>query len=188
MKVAIFEVCRSPEIKKETEALILSKFFKQENIDYEVYSNDGIWFKRTVLDKNLLRQCLKQSNPGIIHLAMHGDEQGLILKWSNSEDIRNRVVEDLLTSLDIKTISEWHDKLLVSGACSSAKLARFFLDAGVTGVIAPLTPISWLNLGRFFQVFYKALFSSQPPRSALALAITQFPEFKSYQVYSASNE
>jgi hypothetical protein len=36
MKIIIFEVCRSPEIKKETEALILSKLFKQENIDYEL--------------------------------------------------------------------------------------------------------------------------------------------------------
>lgn len=74
------------------------------------------------------------------------------------------------------------------GACSSAKLAKFFLDAGATGVIAPSTPIPWLNLGRFFQVFYKALFSNQPTRSALALAIAQFPEFKSYQFYSISNE
>lgn len=36
MKVIIFEVCRSLEIKKETEALILSNLFKQEKIDDEV--------------------------------------------------------------------------------------------------------------------------------------------------------
>jgi hypothetical protein len=36
MKIIIFEICRSPEIKRETEALILSNLFKQENIEYEV--------------------------------------------------------------------------------------------------------------------------------------------------------
>jgi len=188
MKIIIFEVCRSPEIKKETEALILSNLFKQENIEYEVYSNDGIWLNRKVLDKDLIRQYLKQSDTEIVHLAMHGDNNGLVLKWSNAQDIKDRVAEDVLTGFDIKRIAEWHGKLLVTGACSSAKLAKFFLDAGAIGVIAPSTPIPWLNLGRFFQVFYKELFSKQPTRSALALAIAQFPEFKSYQFYSISNE
>jgi CHAT domain-containing protein len=187
MKVAIFDVCRSPEIKKETEALILSSFFNQEKIDYEVYSNDGIWLNKKVLNKDLIRQHLKQSDAEIIHLAMHGDNQGLILKWSKAQEIKERVPEDVLTSLDIKTTSEWQGRVVVSGACSSAQLSRFFLEAGATGVIAPSTPIPWLNLGRFFQVFYQALFSSQPTRSALALAIAQFPKFNSYQVYSRSD-
>lgn len=112
MKVVIFEVCRSPEIKNETEALILSNFFKQESIDYEVYSTDGIWLNRKVLDKDLIRQYLKQSAPEIVHLAMHGDNNGLILKWSNEQDIKYRVAEDVLTSFDIKRITELHGKLL----------------------------------------------------------------------------
>jgi hypothetical protein len=184
MKVVIFEVCRSPEIRKDREALILSNFFIEQSIDYEVYSNDGIWLDRKVLNKELLVHYLKHSGAGIVHLAMHGNDDGLVLKWSESENIRNRVVEDLLTSFDIKTTCEWRGKLVVSGACSSAKLAKFFLDAGATGVIAPETPIPWLNLGRFFQIFYKALFTGQQPREALALAISQFPEYKSYQLYS----
>ncbi len=187
MKVVIFEVCRSPEIKKETESLILSSFFRQKNIDHEVCSNDGILLNRKVLDKDLIRQYLKQSDAEIVHLAMHGDNKGLVLKWSNAQEIKERVPEDVLMSFDIKIASEWQGKVVVSGACSSAQLAGFFLEAGVTSVIAPSNPISWLNLGKFFQVFYKALFSSQPTRSALALAIAQFPEFKSYQVYSTSD-
>lgn len=187
MKVVIFEVCRRPEIKKETEALILSNFFKRESLDYEVYSNDGIWSNRKVLDKNLIRQYLKQSNAEIIHLAMHGDNKGLILKWSNAQELKERVPEEVLTSFDIETTSDWQGKVVVSGACSSAPLAKFFLQAGAISVIAPSTPISWLNLGKFFQVFYKALFSSQPTKLALALAIATFPEFKSYQVYSISD-
>jgi CHAT domain-containing protein len=187
MKVVIFEVCRRPEIKKETETLILSRFFQQENIEYEIYSNDGILLNSKVLDKDLVRQYLKQSEAEIVHLAMHGHNKGLILKWSNEQEIKERVPEDVLTSFDIKTTSEWQGKVVVSGACSSAPLARFFLQAGATSVIAPSTPISWLNLGKFFQIFYKALFSSQPTRLALALAIAQFPEFKSYQVYSTSD-
>ncbi len=188
MKVVIFEVCRSPEFKKETEALILSNFFREQNIDYEVYSNDGIWLDKTVLDQNLLRQVLKESGADIVHLAMHGNDMGLVLKWSESKDIRDRIAEDILTKFGIKEINEWHGKLLVSGACSSAKLAKSFLDVGATGVIAPETSIPWINLGRFFQIFYKALFSGQQANSALALAISKFPEFKSYQAYSLPDE
>ena len=34
MSITIFEVCRSPEIEKETEGLILSQFFKDQAIDF----------------------------------------------------------------------------------------------------------------------------------------------------------
>lgn len=54
MKVTIFEVCRSPEIKKVTEPVVLSRFFAQKGIAYEVHSNDGIWPKPITVSKNFL--------------------------------------------------------------------------------------------------------------------------------------
>lgn len=84
MKVAIFEVCRSPEIKKKTESLILSNFFIKQAIDYKLYSNDGIWQKKTVFDINLFKFYLKKLDFNIVHLAMHGTNDGLILQWSNA--------------------------------------------------------------------------------------------------------
>jgi len=184
MKVVILECCRSPEIKKETEALLLSNFFTQQGIDYELHSNDQLWQERVILDKELLRLCLRKLDVGIVHLAMHGSKDGLVLKWSSTESISKRVAQELLTNSDIRAMSEWRRKMVVSGACCSAGLASSFLDAGATGVVAPENLIPWTNLGKFFSVFYQALFFGQDAASALTVAISQFPEFKSYRLYS----
>jgi len=186
MKVVILESCRSPEIKKETEALILSNFFTQHGIDYELYSNDGRWHERVIVDKDLLKYCLKKVDVGIVHLAMHGSYDGFVLKWSGDETTSKRVPQELLTNSDIRAISEWRGKLVVSGACCSAGLASSFLDAGATGVVAPKNLIPWTNLGKFFSFFYKALFLGQNASEALSVAISQLPEFKNYHLYSGS--
>lgn len=184
IKVVIFEVCRSPEIRKKTEALILSQMFSRQGIDYELYSNDGIWPNKTIIDKDLIKCTLANPNVKIVHLALHGDDNGLVLKWSNAKRIRDRMPEDRLTAKEIKTSIEWKKKLIVSGACGSAILARFFLHAGAEAVIAPVIPIAWTNLAEFFGVFYTALFSGHDVAQALDVAITQFPEFRSYRVLS----
>lgn len=170
MNVAIFEVCRSPEIKKETEAIIFSNFFNQQGINYEVYSNDGIWLEKTILNKEFMRQCLKKPDLNVVHLAMHGNDNSIVFKWSKAKNIKDWIVEDSLTSFDIRNMSEWHGKLVVSGACSLAKLANYFLEAGAKNVIAPENLIDWTNLGKFFKLFYMALNSGQSPMSALALS------------------
>lgn len=47
MKVLVVEACRSPEIRKrDTEPLVLSKYFETDGMPYELYSNDGIWESR----------------------------------------------------------------------------------------------------------------------------------------------
>lgn len=184
MKVIILEVCRSPEIKKETETLILSTFFTKQIINYEIYSNDFIWQDKTLLSKDSVGGYLKTPDVRIVHLAMHGYADGLILRWSKATNPRERIPEDILTSFDIRLMSEWKGKLVVSGACYSSTLAASFLDAGATDVIAPKSAIPWTNLGNFFSLFYKTLFSSQNISSALNFAISQFPEYESYHVYS----
>jgi hypothetical protein len=183
MKVTIFEVCRSPEIKKITEPVVLSEFFAANGIDYEVYSNDGIWPHPVTISKNFIEACLKQSEPEIIHLAMHGDDYSFILKWSRAEQIKSRVPEAILTGPEIQRMREWREKLIVSGACNSSKLAPFFLEAGARAVIAPEFPVSWANLGQFFCVFYEALFSGEKIEEALKLALSRFPEYWCYQIH-----
>jgi hypothetical protein len=184
MKVVILEVCRSPEIKKQTEALILSRFFTEQQIEYDLYSNDTIWPERTEINKYFIEQCLNEPDIGVVHLAMHGDARSFVLKWSHAEEIGRRVPEDLLTGPDIMAIPDWSGKLVVSGACSSATLAHYFLHAGAAAVIAPTIPIDWTKLGAFFSIFYTTLFEGQKARIALDRAIAQFPEFRSYRIYT----
>lgn len=100
--------------------------------------------------------------------------------------VGRRTPEDRLMAVDILRMSEWRGKLVVSGACSSATLAHYFLDAGATGVIAPTVSIDWPNLGQFFTAFYKALFLGKGPKAALGYAISEHPEYSCYQIYSLS--
>jgi CHAT domain-containing protein len=183
MKITIFEVCRSPEVQKVTEPVVLSRFFSEQGISYELYSNDGIWPERVRLDKAFIQQRLANPEIEIVHLAMHGDDYSFILRWSQGEPARARVPEDVLTGPDIRRMAEWQGKLVVSGACSTARLAHFFLGAGATAVVAPEQPVPWPNLGQFFCLFYQALFSGQPPDSALRQAVEQFPEYGCYQAF-----
>ena len=183
MKVTILEVCRSPEIQKVTEPVVLSRFFTEMGITYELYSNDHIWPNPVTISKSFIEECLRKSEPDIIHLAMHGDDYSFILKWSGAEDFRARIPQDILTGPQILKMSGWRGRLIVSGACNSSKLAPFFLKAGATAVIAPEFPVSWPNLGLFFCLFYEALFSGKEIAEALTLALVKFPEYRCYQVH-----
>ena len=111
---------------------------------------------------------------------MHGFEQGLALSWSDPPRIQERAVTNWLTPEEIRTMTGWHSKLIVSGACKSAFIAGVFLDAGAAGVIAPRESISWANLGDFFQSFYIKLYTGRTARASLAEAITKFPEYKNF--------
>lgn len=186
MTILILEVCRSPEIKKQTEAIILERYFSQKGINFEVYSNDEIWQPKTILTKKNLRKLLKKPNIKIIHLAMHGDASGLCLRWSTEELIRKRFPEEILTCSEITLMKEWQGKIIVSGACYSSTIANAFLEAGASCIIAPRTAIPWKNLGSFFSVFYEKLFEGNTIKFALESAIVQFPEYQSYRAYLAS--
>lgn len=60
MKVLVLEACRSPEVNKSlTESLVLSQLFNENGINYELYSNDGIWENRVHLDEDLIRKMNK---------------------------------------------------------------------------------------------------------------------------------
>lgn len=188
MNITIFEACRSPEIEKETEGLILSQFFKEHALDYVLYSNDGIWPDRVIISRELIERRLSQPTVNIVHLAMHGLEQGLALNWSNAPERRNRVVIDLLTPDEIRAINGWQGKLIVSGACNSALIAQAFLDAGAAGIIAPREGIPWPNLGNFFRLFYTMLFAGKSASKSLAEAKVAFPEYNNFVYLKAKTK
>lgn len=183
MKVIIFEACRSPEIiKQDTEGSILSKVFAEEKIDYTLFSNDGIWADHCLIIKSLIEREINKSDVLIVHLAMHGFEYGLALRWSTDQDFSLKVVEDLLDFHEIKEMKGWQQKLIVSGACNSLHFADAFLKAGALAAVAPGAAIPWDELGAFFRVFYREIFKGQSVKTALDVAKGQFPKYASFSM------
>lgn len=183
MNVLILEVCRSPELMKVTTPMILTHFFIEEGIEYKIISNDGIWSESTILTKNIFKKLINETECGIIHLSMHGNNQNLALRWSGDMNLENRVVVDALNASDIEEMSSWEEKLIISGACATAKLAPSFLKVGAKGVVAPENIIIWTNLGHFFRLLYGSLNSGKNIETALSLAISNFPELESYRYF-----
>lgn len=185
MRVLILEVCRSPETNKgRTESSVLSQLFTDNAIEYELYSNDGIWESKVQIDKALIHSRLKESSIDIVHFAVHGGAQGLILKWSNDSYVGHRVPIDFLTSSEIRSIKEFQGKLIVSGACESAQFADDFLAVSSEAVVAPLTEIPWAKMGLFFKTFYLSYRSSKSAQDALNQAIKEFPQYSCYRVFN----
>ena len=184
MKVAIFEVCRNPEIEKQTETLMLSQAFERAGIDCQVYSNDGIWGRRTFLNRSLLQKCLGEGDIDVVHVALHGDRDGLVLGWSKVEKIRDRRPQERLSPNDIEMMPQWRGKLIVSGAASVYPLADAFLKAGVSGVLVPERSISYQNLVPFLEILYSKLAKRQSPQNSLDMAIRQFPDLQSFRFLS----
>lgn len=187
MKVAIFEVCRNPEIEKQTETLLLSQAFDRLGIDCDVYSNDGIWRQRTFLNRSLLQNCLAKPGLRVVHLALHGDSKGLVMRWSKAEKIRDRRPQEILSPADIEAMTEWRDKLIVSGASRTTALTDSFLAAGAAAVLCPEHPISYQHFLPFSEVFYGKLAARQPLRPALDASLSQFPDLKSFRLFSRRN-
>ncbi|WP_159788979.1 hypothetical protein [Sodalinema gerasimenkoae] len=184
MNVAIFEVCRNPEIRKQTETLLLSQAFERLAIPCQVYSNDGIWQRRTFLNRSLLQKSLSETALDVIHLALHGDRDGLVLGWSQAEKIRDRRPQTRLSPSEIESMTQWRGKLIVSGAASVYPLADSFLTAGASGVIVPERSISYQHLVPFLEGFYGSLANRQASQTALDSAIRQFPDLRSFRFLS----
>jgi CHAT domain len=187
MKIALFEVCRRPEVlKQSTEAIVLTECFTNLGIEFELYTNDGYWADRSkagsTLNREIIRKCLGDQNVDIVHFAVHGGPTGLALKWSGP--INNRVAVDVLTGSEIRGMKEFRDRLIVSGACGSAELAKDFLAVGATAFVAPDLEIPWKNLGMLFHSFYESLKSGSTVEASLASAVSGHPDLASYRVYS----
>ena len=184
MRVAIFEVCRRPEVLKgDTEAAILSTCFPKLGIAYDLISNDGIWAGRSqwgVVNRATMRRVLSDSRISVVHFAVHGAPDGLVLRWGGP--LVDREARDVLTAAQIARLRIFRDRLVVSGACSSVALAGAFLTAGASAFIAPEDEIPWGNLAAFFRAFYRSLAKGSGLEHALAGAINGRPELRSYRV------
>ena len=122
-----------------------------------------------------------------VHLALHGDRDGLVLGWSQAEKIRDRRPQTRLSPNAIETMTQWRGKLIVSGAASVYPLADAFLQAGASGVVVPERSISYQNLVPFLDIFYGKLANRQAPQTALDSAIRQFPDLQSFRLLSRRN-
>jgi hypothetical protein len=111
-----------------------------------------------------------------------------VLRWSRAPSVGARVPVELLTASDIRSMAGLGGRLVVSGACSSARLAEDFLAAGATAFVAPLTDVPWARIGPFFKSFYLTYRSSTEPRSAIEAATREFPEYRSYRVFERTDE
>ncbi|KPQ40157.1 MAG: CHAT domain [Phormidium sp. OSCR] len=166
---------------------MLSQAFERAGIDCQVYSNDGIWDRRTFLNRSLLQKCLSEGDVDVVHLALHGDRDGLVLGWSKAEKIRDRRPQERLSPQDITQMSQWRGKLIISGAASVYPLADAFLNAGASGVIVPERSISYQHLVPFLDQLYSKLANRQAPRNALDSAIRQFPDLDSFRFLSSGS-
>ncbi len=186
MRVAIFEVCRRPEIPKaNTEAVVLSRCFERSGVAYDLHSNDGIWQNHATavacIDRAQIGGALRDPAVTAVHFATHGDATGLILQWGGP--IGARVPTDTLTGLEIRAMDGFRGRLVVSGACGSAHLASDFLAAGATAFVAPDVEIPWKNLGLLFESFYTSLRDGMKAEDALTSAVSGRAELASYRVY-----
>ncbi len=187
MKVAIFEVCRRPEVPKaNTEAQVLSQCFARMGVEFALHSNDAIWADHpnriSPTDREQIRTVMRDPQVTVTHFATHGDATGLILQWGGP--IGERVPTDVLSGPEIRTMDVFRDKIVVSGACGSAHLASDFLAAGAAAFIAPDVEIPWKNLGVLFEAFYASLRTGLSAERALASAVVGHDELASYRVYS----
>jgi hypothetical protein len=183
MRVIIFEACRSPEIvKPDTEGIVLSKMFTEKKIDFILFSNDSIWQTPLVITKALIEEEISKPDIAVVHLAMHGDEHTLALRWSTHQNFHEKVVADVLGPNEISAMKGWQQKLIVSGACRGQTLADAFVKAGATSVVASCAEFKWTHLGAFFGVLYEGLFAGQSVKTALDSAIKQFPKYASFRV------
>jgi len=185
LRVALLEVCRRPEIPKDsTEAIVLSRVFKDIGVDFDLYSNDQYWSRRKragkVVSLELIATLSVDQSIDVIHFATHGNKEGLILSWSGP--LEDRAPEAILGPRDITAGSRLGGKLIVSGACQSAHLADEFMAAGARAVVAPSIDVPWMNLGAFFKCFYSHLAGGLAAAQSLELAKAPFSELESYRL------
>ncbi|TAF54363.1 MAG: CHAT domain-containing protein [Oscillatoriales cyanobacterium] len=187
MKVLFIEVCRNPEIEKSTDTRVVSDYLKTKGIDYKVFSNDGIWPQKTKLTRAVLASSLNQPGANLVHLSSHGDENGLVLQWTEAPQIRDRRPNLILSPTEIATMSEWSGKLVVTASSTTTVLADKFLQAGALGVVSPDRTISWRHVNSFLEEFYEGLASRKPLGQALSQSSAKYPELAHITIHAKRN-
>ncbi|NJN62507.1 MAG: CHAT domain-containing protein [Coleofasciculaceae cyanobacterium RL_1_1] len=187
MKVLFIEVCRNPEIEKSTDTRVISDHLKTQGIDCKVFSNDGIWPQKTKLTRTVLASSLKQPGANIVHLSSHGDENGLVLQWTEAPQIRDRRPNLILSPTEIATMPEWAGKLVVTASSTTTALVDQFLQAGALGVVSPDRTISWRNVNPFLELFYEGLSSRKSLGQALSQSSAKYPDLSHITIHAKRN-
>lgn len=188
MRIAIFEVCRSPEVAKlNTEGQVLRAGLQAAGVAHVLRSNDHCWRGvqgvRPWAGPAAIYSAAHGQRFDAIHFATHGTEEGLVLSWNGP--LGARVPRTVLTPALVRERLRLRGQLVVSGACQSAHMADDFLAAGASAVVAPTVEVPWANLGAFFLAFYRGLAAGRTPRGATNAAKQPYPELASYRCYTA---
>lgn len=187
MKVLFIEVCRNPEIEKSTDTRVISDHLKTKGIDYKIFSNDGIWPQKTRLTRTVLASSLNQPGANLVHLSSHGDENGLVLQWTDAPQIRDRRPNLILSPVEIATMPEWSGKLVVTASSTTTVLVDKFLQAGALGVVSPDRTISWRNVNPFLEEFYEGLASRKTLGQALSQSSAKYPDLSHITIHAKRN-
>lgn len=187
MRIAIVEVCRSPEVQKwGTEGQVLHAGLPKLGLTPVLCSNDHSWRGasgvRAWPGPAGLFRLAHQQRIDVLHLAMHGTADGLVLGWKGA--LGQREPRTVLTPAMVRERLRLNGRLVVSGACQSAHMADDFLAAGACAVVAPRDEVPWANLGAVFLTFYAALAIGQSPRVAMTAARKTYPELASYRCFA----
>ena len=190
MHSVIFEVRRRPEVPiPNTEALVLTRTFKDLEINSDIFTNDlarsGHYPGGVSITRQLIAEALSPPDVDVVHWAVHGSRAGLVLSWQGPIDFRTP--RDMLLEAEIRHLHGLEGRLVVSGACLSGGLARAFLAAGANAYVAPRQEIPWANLGSFFAIFYGAILSGMEPRRAVRQAIDHHPDLAAFHCYVPRN-
>jgi len=187
MRIAIFEVCRSPEVAKwDTEGQVLRAGLQGAGLDHVLHSNDHCWNGVPGVRQRVGLAAISRAanGPGfdVLHFATHGTEAGLVLAWRGAPGARRP--RTVLTPALVRERLHLRGQLVVSGACQSAHLADDFLAAGASAVVAPTVEVPWANLGAFFLAFYQGLAAGRTARGAMNAAKRPYPELASYRCHA----
>jgi hypothetical protein len=148
----------------ETAALV--GVFSRYGYQWKVLSNDPAWPVPAWPTAASIEKTTESFDPTVIHFALHGTEEGLVLRVSDEVGSPG-VVGDVLAWADIERMVVWEDRVVITGACGMLSHASSFLRAGALAVVAPRTSIDWGNLCHFFRLFYTFLLDGRSIGDAL---------------------
>ena len=149
----------------DAEAAALVGVFARYGYRWKVHSNDPAWPEPAWPTRASISLSIERFDPTFVHFALHGVEQGLVLRARERLGSRD---EDILAWSDIEEMSVWKEKIVVTGACGALPYASSFLNAGALAVVAPNLPINWGNLCHFFRIFYSNLLDGNSIGEALS--------------------
>jgi hypothetical protein len=128
---------------------------------WHVLSNDPLWPDARWPDAAAISALFEQRQPTLVHFALHADQAGLLLSWSDADDPADRQVRDVLAWEAVRRIPCWNGVVVTTGACGLLAHAGAFLSAGARAVVAPDREILWDLLCHFYRIFYTHLLAGR---------------------------